>query len=307
MFIDIHAHMRTRSGALTDGKPAFASPEQLLARYDALGVEAAVLLPLVSPEIFEPQSCQEILEVCQRYPERFIPFCNVDPRALTHTTDAPLGRLLDYYREQGCKGIGEVTANLPFNHPQTQNLFKHAEAAGLPLTFHIATAIGGTYGLFDEPGLPQLEASLARFPNLVFLGHSQAFWAEMGPLEKPSDRTDYPPYPIAEEGVVPRLFRQYPNLVGDLSAKSGWNALNRDPDYAVKFLDEFQDRLLFGTDICAPDTPTPLVDLLLGLRQNGRIGDTVFNKVARENAIRLLNLTPKSIHHTGASTCSASV
>ena len=89
---------------------------------------------------------------------------------------------------------------------------------------------------------------------------------------------------------MPRLFRQYPNLYGDLSAGSGCNALKRDPEYAVKFLDEFQDRLLFGTDICAPDTPTPLVDFLLDLRQSGRISEAVFQKVARENAIRLLKL-----------------
>lgn len=80
------------------------------------------------------------------------------------------------------------------------------------------------------------------------------------------------------------------NLYGDLSANSGCNALKRDPEHAVKFLNEFQDRLLFGTDICAPDTPTPLVDFLLDLRRNGRISEPVFQKVARENARRLLHL-----------------
>jgi len=89
---------------------------------------------------------------------------------------------------------------------------------------------------------------------------------------------------------VPRLFRKYENVLGDLSAGSGHNALARDPDYAVQFLDEFQDRLFFGTDICAPDTPTPLVDFLVGLRDAGKISDPVFRKVARENAIRLLGL-----------------
>ena len=96
--------------------------------------------------------------------------------------------------------------------------------------------------------------------------------------------------PLDAEGAVPHLFRRYENLYGDLSAGSGCNALKRDPDYAVQFLTEFQDRLLFGTDICAPATPTPLVDFLKGLWQSGRISDTVFWKVARENAVRLLHL-----------------
>lgn len=291
MFIDIHVHTRTIPGPPRGLKPSYATPEQLLARYEPIGVEAAVLLPGVSPECcYVPQSNQEILEVCQRHPGRFIPFCNVDPRAMTNSSDAPLGDILDFYRGQGCKGIGEVTANLPFLNPMVQNLFKHVERVGFPLTFHIAAQIGGIYGLYDDPGLPQLDFSLARFPKLIFLGHSQTFWAEMGRLEKPGDRYGYPRYPISEEGVVPKLFRQYPNLYGDLSAGSGCNALKRDPDHAVKFLNEFQDRLLFGTDICAPDTPTPLVDFLLELRQSGRISETVFQKVARGNALRLLKL-----------------
>ncbi len=47
---------------------------------------------------------------------------------------------------------------------------------------------------------------------------------------------------------------------------------------------------MFGTDICAPETPTPLVDLLLDLRDSGEISETVFKKVARENAVRILSL-----------------
>ena len=47
---------------------------------------------------------------------------------------------------------------------------------------------------------------------------------------------------------------------------------------------------MFGTDICAPDTPTPLVDFLLKLRKEEKISETVFQKVARGNIIRLLEL-----------------
>ena len=291
MFIDIHVHVRRIPGPLRHGKPAYARPEQLIERYDAIGVEKAVLLPGVSPECaYVPQSNEETLEICEAYPGRFIPFCNVDPRAMTNSADAPLGDILRHYRDRGCKGVGEICANLPFLDPLVQNLFKHAEDAGLPVTFHIACRIGGIYGLYDDPGLPQLEYCLQKFPKLQFLGHSQSFWAEMAPLETPADRAGYPDHSVEEEGVVPKLFRRYPNLLGDLSAGSGCNALRRDPDYAVQFLDEFQDRLFFGTDICAPDTPTPLVDFLLDLRKANKISQTVFQKVARENAIRLLRL-----------------
>jgi len=292
MFIDIHVHVRRIPGPLRHGKPAYATPEQLIERYDAIGVERAVLLPGVSPECaYAPQSNEDILEICQTHPGRFIPFCNVDPRAMANAPDAPLGDLLRFYRDRGYKGIGEVTANLPFLHPMMLNLFRHVEEVGFPLTFHVACRLGGIYGVYDDPGLPQFEQCLQRFPNLRFLAHSQSFWAEMAPLETPADRGGYPKYPVNEEGVVPKLFRRYPNLYGDLSAGSGCNALSRDPGYAVTFLNEFQDRLLFGTDICAPDTETPLVSFLTDLRKSGKISEAVFNKVARENAVDLLELT----------------
>jgi len=291
MFIDIHGHVQKTPGVMRGGKPCFASPEQLIARHDAVGIERGVLLPMVHVECnYVSQSNEEILEIVASYPGRFIPFCNIDPRAMTNSPDAPLGDLLRYYRDQGCKGIGEMCANLPFLDPLMQNLFRHVEEAGFPLTFHVAHRVGGIYGIYDEPGLPQFETCLQRFPRLRFLGHSQSFWAEMAPLKTPADRGGYPGYPIEEEGVLPTLFRRYENLYGDLSAGSGHNALARDPDYAVSFLNEFQDRLLFGTDICAPDTPTPLVDFLTALRDSKKIDTTVFNKVARENAVKLLEL-----------------
>jgi len=291
MFIDIHVHTRRVAGPDRWGKPSYATPEYLIERYDAIGVEQAVILPGVSPEcVHVPQSNEEILELCEMFPGRFIPFCNVDPRAMTNSVTAPLGNLLRHYRDKGYKGLGEVTANLAFLDPLVQNLFKHVQDVGFSLTFHIAPQMGGVYGLYDDPGLPQLEQSLRTFPDLKFLGHSQPFWAEIGRLETPGDRYGYPDYPVKEEGVVPKLMRRYPNLHGDLSAGSGCNALKRDPDYAVQFLNEFQDRLFFGTDICAPDTPTPLVDFLLELREQKKIDEAVFQKVARENAIKLLEL-----------------
>ncbi|MEM2560997.1 MAG: amidohydrolase family protein [Candidatus Bathyarchaeia archaeon] len=290
-FIDIHVHVRKRPGPLRGGKQSYITPQQLIKRYDEIGIERGVLLPGVNPECsVQIQSNEEILEIAEAYPDRFIPFCNIDPRAISNAPDAPLDELLNYYREMGCRGIGEVAANLPFLHPLVQNLFKHVQKVGFPLTFHVAPQIGGAYGLYDDPGLPQLERCLQLFPNLKFLGHSQPFWAEISQLETPADRYGYPKYPVKEEGVVPKLMRRYQNLYGDLSAYSGYNALARDLVYAVQFLTEFQDRLLFGTDIVAPDTPAPLADLLLKLLNEGQISEKIFRKIARENALKLLKL-----------------
>ena len=287
MFIDIHGHAYRKHCPFPN---AFVTPEKLLAIYDEIGIERACVLPLVSPEVYLPQSNDDIIEMAQKWPDRYIAFCNVDPRALTNSVNAPLGDLFRYYRDLGVKGIGEFMPNLPFLDPLVQNLFKHAQDVGFPLIFDICDRVGTNYGLIDEPGLPQLEITLRRFPKLIIFGHGPAFWAEMGVLETPADRVAYPNYPIRSEGVVPKLLRRYPNLVGDLSATSGCNALARDPAHAVGFLKEFQDKLYFGTDICVESQRSPLATFLLKLKAEGKITETVFNKIARENAIKLLGL-----------------
>jgi predicted TIM-barrel fold metal-dependent hydrolase len=291
MFIDIHVHATRYPAVPRRGKPTFSAPEGLIERYDELGVERAVVLPLVSPESrHQIVTTEEVLEIAREHPDRFIPFCNVDPRMLAYSADAPLGDLLEHYKLAGCMGIGEVTANLPFNDPMVENLLCHCERAGLPMIFHVATKIGGTYGLYDEPGLRLLEGALGKFPDLTFLGHSQAFWSEIGALDSPDERGGYPKGPIAAEGRAVELMRRYRNLHGDLSAGSGYNAVSRDEEFGVRFLEEFQDRLYFGTDLCAPDTGTPLVDYLLRLKSEGRLGADAFEKIARRNAMGLLGL-----------------
>ncbi len=292
MFIDIHVHAVRVHGIQVWGIPWLSTPDELIKRYDAVGIERAVILPNVNPECNNiVQAVEDIIEMARNNP-RFIPFCNIDPRARTNSYTAPLGEWMQYYKKLGCKGIGEVCANLPFLDPLVQNLFRHAEENELPLTFHISPEIGNNYGLYDNPGLPQLEECLKRFPKLKFFGHSQAFWSEIAELENVHDRFGYPKYPVKKEGAVPRLMRKYENLYGDLSAGSGWGALARDEEYAVKFMNEFQDRLMYGTDICSSsgDFPAPLMELMIKLRNEEKISETVFQKIARENAIKVLSL-----------------
>jgi hypothetical protein len=54
MFIDIHGHFQRNPGFPFNGKPYFAPPEQLIERYDKLGIEkgpSGVVLPLLTAVI----------------------------------------------------------------------------------------------------------------------------------------------------------------------------------------------------------------------------------------------------------------
>ena len=146
-----------------------------------------------------------------------------------------------------------------------------------------------------------LENTLLEYPQLTVFGHGPVFWSEIGKLNTVAERGVYfSPYGkqfanlpkglIEEEGAVPKLFRKYPNLCGDLSDFTAYNAIARDPGYGPRFLSEFEDRLYFGTDMCGVDMVVELDSLLICWREQGKISETTFRKIAYENAERLLGL-----------------
>ncbi|NLF23775.1 MAG: amidohydrolase [Lentisphaerae bacterium] len=292
MFIDAHLHTVLWKGLpRSAGGATFATPEELIAMMDRTGVDKGILLPSVSPECsFQRVSCEEILEVVARYPDRFYAFCNVDPRAGSNAPDADLSHHLQYYRSRGCLGVGEVTANLDIGDPLVQNLFRHCERNGMPLLFHLAPHRYHCYGLIDAIGLPGLEAALQAFPKLTFIGHSQPFWAEISADVTLNNRNTYPTGPVVPGGVVPRLMATYPNLYCGWDAGSGYNALTRDPVFGWAFMERFGDRILFGTDICAPTNDHRHAEYLRRSLADGKLSTATFEKISWRNANRLFGL-----------------
>ena len=293
MLIDIHVHTaKQRHPEVTRPNGShYPTPERLIEMMDSAGIDKAVVMSTLSPECrYTLVIPEETLAVCARYPDRLIPFCNVDPRYLTNDMTADLRPLLEAYKELGCKGIGEYIPNIPFDDPLNMNVFKAAEEAGLPLTFHVAPRMGGCYGCFDEVGLPRLEKALKSFPDLVFLGHSQPFWAEISAnVIQHGERVSYPEGKVTPGRLVD-LMRQYANLHGDLSANSGFNAISRDPEFGYAFMEEFQDRLYWGTDIAGDPQNLPIVDYFKRLAAENLISQEAFEKIAWKNANRLLGL-----------------
>lgn len=75
--IDIHTHLGR--GTIKDEPPV--DENELLKRMDELEIEKAVILPRVRPECFFFHfTTEEVLKVCKKHPDRFITFCNIDPR-----------------------------------------------------------------------------------------------------------------------------------------------------------------------------------------------------------------------------------
>lgn len=290
--IDIHVHavpfpmIRRR-----DGSP-FADPMELRRIYDEIGVEKGVLLP---DGVYEAGSgdCvspREAYVMARDFPETFgWWFSPISPYAAENTPDNDLSFYLEQYKAWGAKGVGEIEENLPFDDPYMENLFKHCEACGMPVIFHLGNK-GGDYGIVDGLGLYGLEKALQKFPKLLFFGHSQKFWAEIGDCDE-ATRNIYPSGKV-NPGRLVELFRKYPNLQGDLSAGSGANAILRDPEFGYEFLEEFSHQLYFGTDICAPQPDTTRVGRLSRFLDdavtNGKISYETYERVSRGNALDVL-------------------
>lgn len=292
--IDIHVHASESGWPAFVGGIAFATPEELIEMYDQLGVEMGVLLPELPDSAFVTSSNYEIWRVTQKYPDRFTWFCNFEPWQVNNSADLDFVPALQWCKDHGAKGVGEIIANADFDDPRVLNLMACCEKVGLPFLFHIGVR-GNDYGLIAGDRLEKLEKVLQMFPNLKFLGHSQRFWDEISNYEYRDPEYKFNKGKVLPGGAVVRLMRKYPNLLGDLSADSGYNAMTRDPEFTYAFMEEFADRLYYGTDICHNKAMNqPLVKLAKFLDDamlEGKISYDTYYKISRGNAEKLLGLT----------------
>ena len=289
MIIDVHGHI----GRILPDRSEFIDAANLVAKMDAWGIDTTCVLPLSEhPEgAYLECGTEEVLAACARYPGRLIPFCLIDPR-FGNSADKDFGFLLDEYVARGCRGLGELLPKMDFDDPRCLNLYRQAGVRNLPVLFDMQDSTD-SYGLRDGPGLPRLEHALRECPGTVFIGHGPTFWTEISAVGPGDKRVGYPPGPVVPGGAVPRLMRQYANLRADLSAGSGHNALTRDPAFGLAFLDEFQDRLMFGTDSCRRSDlgrVYPNVAFLRDVMESRHLSRQVIDKISWQNAARLLGL-----------------
>lgn len=290
MFIDTHGHTYRRTDPRHRALTNMLSPEDLLAEWPKWEIDRAVLLPLVHHEAGLPiQSSEDIIDIATAFPDKFIPFCNLDPRYRYNTPEADFTPVLEHYRAMGCKGVGEMCASLWWDDPRMLNMLGHIEKSGLPVLFHVGKE-SGTYGVVDEPGLPRLEIVLARFAKLQFIGHSMAIWSAISGDCNEANWLGYPTGPVTPGGRLIELLQRYDNLWCDISAGSGNNGLTRDPEFGYGFMEEFQDRILWGSDLCWPEQEVPQTATLKNALAGGHITQQAFDKIAGENAAQLLGL-----------------
>jgi predicted TIM-barrel fold metal-dependent hydrolase len=278
--VDFHTHI----GEVKSFSPRLkgwvrVGVEDLLSYMGERGVERAVVLSL--PPDSDPYakvvSNRRLLEAVEPHAGRLVPFCCPNP------LNARAASLFKRMVGEGCRGLGELKVQLRIDAPRVVRLLKAAESLGVPALVHIEEGPLFNYCY----GVDKLEDVLKLAPDLKLVVHGPGWWRHVS--AEPGTEA-YPKGPVKGEGLVHRLLRRYDNLYADISASSGLNALARDPEHARRFLEEFQDRVVFGTDFpCLSEEGQFGTDgAHLRLIGSLQLPERAERKILRENAEKLL-------------------
>lgn len=181
-----------------------------------------------------------------RYPGRFLGWL-----ASANITQPDAADLLTAAIRKGAAGFGELKFHVAADGPELRRMYALAAELNIPILIHFQEVPHTpTEGVFST-GFRNFEAMLKAYPKTRFIGHADAFWANISAGY--ANDSAYPAGPIKPGGVTDKLLADYPNLFGDLSANSGNNALSRDPEFTKGFLRRHQDKLIFGSDCSCSD------------------------------------------------------
>jgi predicted TIM-barrel fold metal-dependent hydrolase len=224
--LDLHWHMRR-------------APEANIAHMDGAGVRQANLLT--------NGNARETVGALQaQYPGRFPSWF-----AATDITKPEAEGLLTAAVKDGAIGFGEIKFQVAADGPELRRMYALAGELNVPILVHFQevghTPTEGTF----STGWKKFATILKAYPKTKFIGHADAFWANISADYAEADA--YPTGPVQRGGITDKLLADYPNLFGDMSANSGNNGLSRDPEFTRDFLHRHQNKLMFGSDCNCSD------------------------------------------------------
>jgi predicted TIM-barrel fold metal-dependent hydrolase len=223
---DLHFHMRPQ-------------PAGNVAHLDGAGVTKANLLTRAA-------AAEQVQAVQAAAPGRFTWFSSYD------VTRPDAERVLTQAVKNGAQGFGEMKFHVAADGPELRRMYALAAELRVPILVHFQEVDHfPDEGTWSTGFAKTFESMLKAYPRTTFIGHADAFWANIS--EDYHNEAAYPTGPVRRGGVTDRLLGDYPNLFGDMSANSGNNAMSRDPEFTADFLKRHQDKLLFGSDCSCTD------------------------------------------------------
>lgn len=255
--IDMHSH------------PWLAKNEeevkQWIKRMDRFGIEKTVLLTMASGAVFD-----SICKVYAPYGDRFEMWCGFDYTGYNEPGWSEKAvKELERCVKAGAKGVGELgdkglgelfsepvpAYGMHIDDPRMKPLFKKCGELKIPVNVHVAEPMwmyepmdstnDGLMNAYDwkidktKPGLlghaeliQTLENVVRDHPNTTFIACHLA-------------NCEY------DLSILARLLTKYDNLYADFAAR--FAEIAPIPRYMQAFFEEFQDRLVYGTDMHPED------------------------------------------------------
>ncbi|HOW63656.1 MAG TPA: amidohydrolase family protein [Candidatus Paceibacterota bacterium] len=248
--IDMHAHDYTK----TDQDLA-----DWVRTMDELRIQKTVILSQAHGKEFDA-----VVARYRKYPGRFSVWCGFDYTGYDQPGFGPAAVAeLERCFRAGAEGVGEMgdkgkgmhftkpaAWGMHFDDPRMDSLLDKCAELGLPVSIHVADPMW-MYESMDPYNDGLMNAYQWRLDNQTnILSHAQL----LGTLEsavKKHPRTIFVAchlanccYDLSKLGV---LLDKYPNLYADISARYAETA--PIPRAVRKFFDQYQDRLVYGTDM----------------------------------------------------------
>lgn len=223
--LDIHFHLRQGLDAN-------------MIHMQGCGVTNAVLLT-------RGNVVEQVKAMQAKYPKRFVWSASAD------ITKPDAADILTKAMKDGAQGLGEIKFHVEADGPELQRMYALAAELNVPILVHFQEVPHFEGEGVWSTGFKRFATMLKKYPKTKFIGHADAFWANVS--ADYAEQESYPTGPIKRGGVTDKLLGDYPNLFGDLSANSGNNALSRDPEFTKDFLARHQNKLLFGSDCSCSD------------------------------------------------------
>jgi Predicted metal-dependent hydrolase of the TIM-barrel fold len=284
MIIDVHNHPDWHGHDL----------KKFLANMDKYNIDKTWILSWEAPEDeYDPNYIKNTPEIgphgpvpfsrCLYYaeqaPDRFVMGYAPDPRR-----PQAIDQLKAAVEIYGVKVYGELKLRMMYDNPDALRMYRYCGERGLPVLVHIdyEFSTGYTYprpSYWYGGGIDAFERAVSTCPETIFIGHAPGFWAHISGDDQ-YDKVAYPIGKVLPGGKLVEMLCKYSNLYCDISAGSGCNALERDPEFALKFLTEFQNRVLYGRDFF--DNIHQEFLNRLGLSQD------ILDKIYYKNAMKLV-------------------
>ena len=253
--IDVHNHVNDAGGIHGENVP----PDEVVKLMDAANVKKIVILTGMWGE-----KLQGVLDkMVKAYPERFMVFAQIDYSKIDDANfGAEMVQQLDDSVRRGARGlkvlkdlglgVKDKTGKLiAVDDPRLDPIWKECGNLGIPVAIHTSDPeaffeptdshneryeelMHNPSWNFYGPQLPSKEKLLAernhvfqKHPNTTFIALHVANWPE-------------------NLDAVSAWLDKYPNMYVEFGAREA--ELGRQPRRARKFFQEYQERILFGTD-----------------------------------------------------------